>query len=542
MRRTRILWAASGLLVLAPIVMAQAPADETVSPADVRTWTLTVDGQEYEAHPATPTYGGDTGLFHLSSAYTLPRGKASISLFRNNLDRDPKDEDISIHGFTLAYGATERLELFGSIGLQNRIDADALFQPGFVNDFPFVTTAWQTGFGDVWLGAKLNLLSDLRGESVGFAVKGFVKVPTADEEKGLGTGKLSGGADLVVTKSVAGVIDLHGSLGYQLNADPDDVDLGNAFRWGLGLNIPAREWLQVQAELTGATYSGGDFEQTRPVDFVVGPVLYIRPGFFIRPAISWNLNFDDRGLDSGVRSYTGRQISIGYHPGARGPALYAPPPPAAPPGAGANRPPTVTCSWERTTIRPGESVRIRASASDPDGDPITYQWSATVGQITGEGAEVTLDTAGAGGTAPLSVTVRVSDRRGGVGQATCAGRFDTQARVEAVTCTSGGFPRNSDRLNNVDKACLDDVAARLRQDPRSRVVVVGHADAAERYVEVTARKRAEAAKRYLVQDRGIEESRITVRGAGAARAAGPGSNRRVEITFVPAGAAAPPER
>ena len=36
-----------------------------------------------------------------------------------------------------------------------------------------------------------------------------------------------------------------------------------------------------------------------------------------------------------------------------------------------------------------------------------------------------------------------------------------------MTCTSGGFPRNLARLNNVDKACLDDVASRLRTDPRA---------------------------------------------------------------------------
>ena len=60
---------------------------------------------------------------------------------------------------------------------------------------------------------------------------------------------------------------------------------------------------------------------------------------------------------------------------------------------------------------------------------------------------------------------------------------------EAVTCTSGGFPRNLARLNNVDKACLDDVASKLRQDPRSRVVIVGHADRSERYPDVIARQR-----------------------------------------------------
>ena len=117
-------------------------------------------------------------------------------------------------------------------------------------------------------------------------------------------------------------------------------------------------------------------------------------------------------------------------------------------------------------------------------------------------------------------------------------------KAEAITCTSGGFPVNSARLNNVDKACLDDVASRLRQDPRSRVVIIGHADTAERRPDVIARQRAEAAKTYLVRERGIEESRVSVRSAGATRPREAGSsrsNRRVELIFVPEGATPPQE-
>ena len=99
------------------------------------------------------------------------------------------------------------------------------------------------------------------------------------------------------------------------------------------------------------------------------------------------------------------------------------------------------------------------------------------------------------------VTVKVSDGRGGVAEGTtkvCV-QEPPKPKPEAVTCTSGGFPRNLSRLNNVDKACLDDVASKLNQDPRSRVIIVGHADASERNTEVMGRKRAEAVKGYLVQ-------------------------------------------
>jgi outer membrane protein OmpA-like peptidoglycan-associated protein len=145
------------------------------------------------------------------------------------------------------------------------------------------------------------------------------------------------------------------------------------------------------------------------------------------------------------------------------------------------------------------------------------------------------------------VTVRASDGRGGTAESTCKIRVEGPARgPEAITCTSGGFPRNLARLNNVDKACLDDVASRLKQDPRSRVVIVGHADKQERYPEVIGRKRAEAVKTYLVKERGVDEARLSVKSAGASKPLDTGSsalsrakNRRVDVIFVPEGATAP---
>src|SRR5687767_4334408 len=223
MRRAVTTWLVSGFLALTATAWAQqttAPAGEeqqttttmeghsTVAREDVRTWTIDVDDREYEAHPATPSYEGTTGLFHMPTAYTLPRGKVSFSLFRDNLDRDPKDVDVSIHGLSLGYGAGSRLELFGSLALQNRVNVDARFQAGFVNDYPFAGTSasspgWQTGLGDVRLGAKFKLLDDYRGDALGLALRGFVKLGTADESKGLGTGKTDAGLALVLSKTLS---------------------------------------------------------------------------------------------------------------------------------------------------------------------------------------------------------------------------------------------------------------------------------------------------------------------------------------------------
>jgi outer membrane protein OmpA-like peptidoglycan-associated protein len=121
----------------------------------------------------------------------------------------------------------------------------------------------------------------------------------------------------------------------------------------------------------------------------------------------------------------------------------------------------------------------------------------------------------------------------------------SEARTPAETgtaCDLSGFPRNRARLNNVDKACLDDLASRLKQDPRSRVVAIGHADSAERNPEALGTRRAEAVKAYLVKERGIDEGRIEVRTVGATKPASEterARNRRVEVIFVPEGGTAP---
>ena len=543
-------WGLASLLAAAAPALAQGSGSEgkgpkTVKKEDVKTWTTTVDGKEWSVRTAAPTYEGDTGLFRLSSAYTLPKGKLSVGLFRDNYDRDPKGVDFSIHGFNIAYGATSKLEVFGSVGVQNRAKVNRPFEAGYPNDYPFISDSWQTGFGDVKLGLKYGFLSDYRGDALGLAVKGVVKLPSADEAKGLGTGKASFTADLVLSKTLNYAADLHASVGVELNGDPDDADVANAFRWGFGLNVPACRIAQFQAEVTGKAYGDSTPAQTSTVDLILGPAIWFKPGWFIRPAWSYSLNYDGRGRDVSFGKKSGRQIEIGYHPGTPCCEIYTAPPPAPPP---VNRPPTVSLDCVRESLLPGETTPCNATAADPDGDPLTYAWSTSAGKVTGSGASTTLDTAGVPCDTTITVSVTVSDGRSGTASAsdTVRVRCPEKPKPEPVTCTSGGFPRNLSRLNNVDKACLDDVASKLRQDPRSRVVIIGHADSSERYPEVIGRQRAEAVKTYLVKERGVDEARITTRSAGATRpldtgksAAARAKNRRVEVIFVPEGATLP---
>jgi outer membrane protein OmpA-like peptidoglycan-associated protein len=212
-----------------------------------------------------------------------------------------------------------------------------------------------------------------------------------------------------------------------------------------------------------------------------------------------------------------------------------------------NRPPTVSCASDRSEILPGENVTVHATAADPDNDPLTYEWTTTAGHVTGDGPTATLEIPGTVPPAPATVTVRVSDGHGHIVSCNSAVAVREPARpAEAISCLAGGFPRDLSRLNNVDKACLDDMAQRLKADPRARVIVIGHADSHETSPEAIGEQRAKAVQAYVVGERGIEASRITIRSAAASKPLDAGTdvaaqarNRRVEVWFVPEGAKEP---
>jgi|HubBroStandDraft_4_1064222.scaffolds.fasta_scaffold07613_4 hypothetical protein len=58
-------------------------------------------------------------------------------------------------------------------------------------------------------------------------------------------------------------------------------------------------------------------------------------------------------------------------------------------GSGApSRPPTASCSVDSPAVQPGESVSAQVYASDPNGQVLTYRWSATGGAVKGNGSQV----------------------------------------------------------------------------------------------------------------------------------------------------------
>jgi hypothetical protein len=96
-----------------------------------------------------------------------------------------------------------------------------------------------------------------------------------------------------------------------------------------------------------------------------------------------------------------------------GAACAAPPAPAppAPPAQPPNQSPvisSVTANPSEMVV--GNSTTITAVAADPDDDPITFNWSASDGTITGSGNQVTWKSSNSGSS---TINLTVSDNRGG---------------------------------------------------------------------------------------------------------------------------------
>ena len=84
-----------------------------------------------------------------------------------------------------------------------------------------------------------------------------------------------------------------------------------------------------------------------------------------------------------------------------------------------NNAPTVSSvSCDPCAVAPGGEVRLSAEASDPDGDSLTYAWSAPKGSFTGATDGAAARWRAPAETSRVTVRVQVSDGRGGTASAT----------------------------------------------------------------------------------------------------------------------------
>lgn len=214
-------------------------------------------------------------------------------------------------------------------------------------------------------------------------------------------------------------------------------------------------------------------------------------------------------------------------------------------------PPTISCTVDPTTIKPGDSATVTSTGMSPQNRTLTYSYTATGGTVNGSGTSASYSSSGAP-TGTVGITCNVADDKGHNATAntslTIVAPPPPPPPPHTSTLCTISFATDKKRPTRVDneaKACLDEVALDLQRQADAKAVIVGESNAKENDITAKQQKvaakhkhakvtlygaqRAVNAKDYLVTEKGIDASRVSV-------ATGTTDAQSAENYLVPAGA------
>lgn len=359
------------------------------------------------------TVMGDRGLFTVPSVETLNKRQYSFGVGWSNVDRTPRDLDISSYPISFSIGLASRLMITTTFEAQKQIKASNLAQPGYNSSLPFVSRRFSKGIGDGFLLGKYRLWRQ-RDNVGGVALRGFVKYPSAKPDRGLGTGRPDAGADLIFTSQIPFVdFLLHSSMGYAYTSktiNPYEVNLKDELRNGLGGAWPSGGFLvggnaiQLIVEYTTSTLIGGGSDNRatttiqNPRDVAGGlRWLALDSGLTFDAGYRRNTKFDREF--PGNRDYSGFTFGVSYTKPVK--------------LLGSNHFPVIALEADSLDISGNGTATITATGYDADRDPLIYSWTSTGGKVEGTGEKVTFR---ATGLAAGQYTIRatVNDGKGGI--------------------------------------------------------------------------------------------------------------------------------
>jgi len=183
--------------------------------------------------------------------------------------------------------------------------------------------------------------------------------------------------------------------------------------------------------------------------------------------------------------------------------------------------PTVSVSCP-SDVDEGQAITFTSLVSSDA--TVTYNWSVSAGTISsGQGtSSITVDTAGLGGQ-----TVTATLELGGLDPA-CSRTASCSTQVRAPAPSPRKFDEYGDIRFNDEKARLDNYAIQLQNEPGAQGYIIAYGNC-----EGAAQARADRAKDYLVNTRGIDAGRIMTIDGGCR------ADLMVELWIVPQGATAP---
>jgi hypothetical protein len=195
-------------------------------------------------------------------------------------------------------------------------------------------------------------------------------------------------------------------------------------------------------------------------------------------------------------------------------------------------PPTISCSVNPTTIKPGETASVTSTGMSPQNRPLTYSYSAASGTVSGSGNTATFSSAGApSGSVPI--TCNVSDDKGHT--ATSSASVNIQAPPPppppptpppSLLLHSVFFPTALPNEQRPERGLAEsqerilttlatDFKTYLQVKPDARLTLSGHADprGGAKYNQALTERRVGSVKNFLVQQ-GVPESSIDTKALG----------------------------
>jgi hypothetical protein len=418
------------------------PSPAAVAPAPPPQASDQPDYSEPKFTPM-PALDGNPGLFTLETGETLPKHGISGAVTLNKFSRMPGDVTSLQLVPSAAYGVTNWFSLFfqmdamdhlhvGSPSLLSLAPVNAAnpqylntiypsvipstgFPPAYVEDIPFASHSG-SGTGEIDLGFKLALLSERRGKPISLSIRNDFFIPTKTGLSALLNnqvqyGKFNYGIGVEASKTI-----MHRSMtatanwSYRFTRDssfnttvggtPETVvlNLADQMQVGGGFIVFPDKRFQIMTEYDATIYIGKGIQNTTfgardPVDNITGIRIY---------------GFKGAAIDLGYRY----DLDLTNHRDRNGFVIKL----AAASWPGKPLPPdnlTSSCSVDKTSVIEGSSEYVTANtrATDRNGHPLTYVWTATGGKISGVGPYVRWDYAGvAPGT--YTLTSRVDDGAG----------------------------------------------------------------------------------------------------------------------------------